>query len=142
DDDGQHRVRGGVACVVVSVLRWLECARRAYERARDDATDLVLAPQETARRLANLVEARQGHDLFVRGNLEDGIGGRVDDGLARADVLLAEFLDYLGAGGRVVAEDAGHSGLRDEASDDVGRESVWVNGERAFEYDSGHLPVP
>ena len=124
------------------VLGSLERARFSDERARDDSAHFVLAAQNAARRLANLVEARDGYDLFVRGYLKDGIGGGVDDGFARADVLLAEFFDYLRAGGRVVAEDAGHARLGDEALDDVGREPFGVSWERAFEYDAGHLPVP
>ena len=63
--------------------------------------------QSFRRDAADLVEPLQPEMLFVRADLQDGIGGGVADRLAGADVLLAELLDHVGAGGVLVAEDAG-----------------------------------
>ena len=57
--------------------------------------------------LADLVEPLQPEMLLVRADLQDGIGGGVADRLAGPDVLLAELLDDVGAGGVLVAENAG-----------------------------------
>ena len=63
--------------------------------------------QSFRRDAADLVEPLEPEMLFVRADLEDGIGGGVADRLAGADVLLAELLDHVGAGGVAVAENAG-----------------------------------
>ena len=81
-------------------------AARADEGPRDDAPDGVRAAQLLARDAAGGVQLVERDDLLVRGDLEDGVGRRVDDPLARPHVLVAEALDDLGARGRHVAEHA------------------------------------
>ena len=115
---------------VVPVRRSLVVPGLAGERPRDHAADGVLAGQDLARRLAGLVELLERDRLLVRGDLEDGVGRRVDDPLARPLVLLAELLDDLGPRGGPVAEDAA-AGLVHERVDHVVREAVRVGRHRA-----------
>ena len=88
------------------------------------------ALQDAARDLAPVVELGDRHDVLVAGDLEDGVGRRVDDGPAGGDVLVAELVDDAGAGGRPVAEHAPADG-RLERLDHLGREAVGIRRERA-----------
>ena len=64
------------------------------------------AAQDVARGLADLVQLPERDHLFVRRDLKNAVGRGVDDRRAGAHVLLAKFLDDLGAGGGLVAERA------------------------------------
>jgi hypothetical protein len=76
----------------------------------------------------------------VTGELEDGVGRRVEDRAAGRDVLGAELVDDAGARGRLVAQDAtADDGF--ERLDDLGREAVRIGRERVLEDESHHLPV-
>src|SRR5438874_13066998 len=86
----------GLQREVVPVRRSLVVARVADERPRDHTTDGMLAGEDLARDPAGLVELLERHRLFMRRDLEDGVGRRVDDPLPRLLMLLAEFLDDLG----------------------------------------------
>src|SRR4029077_7657439 len=74
----------------------------ADKRPGDDAPDGVLAGEDLARRSATLIELLQRDRSLVAGDLEDGVGRRVDDPLSRSLVLLPELLDDLGARSRLV----------------------------------------
>ena len=126
---------------VVPVRRAHVVARLAGEGPRDHAPDGVLAGQDLARVPAALVQLLERDRVLVRGDLEDGVGRRVDDPLARALVLLAELLDDLGAGGGLVAEHAAARAVH-ERVDHVVREAVRVGRERLRRDDPHHLPVP
>jgi hypothetical protein len=76
----------------------------------------------------------------VGGDLEDAVGGGVDDQIAAVEVLFAEFADDFGAGGGFVAEDA-PAGPGDEGVDDFGGKTGGVERERAVEEDAGEFPV-
>ena len=91
---------------VVPVRRPLVAPRRAGERPCDHAADRVLAGEDLARGAAGLVELLERDRLLVRRDLEDRVGGGVDDPLAGALMLLAELLDDLRARGGLVAEHA------------------------------------
>src|SRR5207247_1451075 len=78
---------------VVAVRRPLVVAGLAAERARDDAADGVLASEDLARGPARGVELVERHRLLVRRDLEDRVGRRIDDPLARPLVLLVESAD-------------------------------------------------
>ena len=93
-----------------------------------------------AGRLAPRVQLRHGHDVLVAGDLEHGVGGRVDDGPAGGHVLVAELLDDARARGRPVAEDP-PADRRLERLDDLRREPVRVGRERPLEHHPHHLPV-
>ncbi len=67
---------------------------------------------QAARDAADLIEALQPEHLLMRGDLEHAVDRGVADGLAGADVLGAELVDDGGAGGVLVAENAGQGGLR------------------------------
>ena len=89
---------------------------------------------------AGLVELLERDRLLVRGDLEDRVGARVDDPLARALVLLAELLDDLRPARRDVAEDAA-SRLVHERVDHLVREPVRVGRHRLRGQDPHQLPV-
>src|SRR4029453_4647493 len=78
---------------VVAVRRARVVPRGADERPRDDAADSVLTREDLTGDATGGVELFEWDRLFVRGDLEDRIGRRVDDPLAGALVLLADALD-------------------------------------------------
>ena len=114
--------------------------RLADERASDDAADRVLARQYPAGDTAGVVELLERDRLLVRGDLEDGVGARVDDPLPRPLVLLAELLDDLRAARRDVPEDAVARFVH-ERVDHVVREAVRVGRHRLLRLDPHQLPV-
>ena len=126
--------------VIVAVGGARETAGRADERPRDHAAHFVRSAQDLARRLADLVEFPQRDDFFVRGDLEDAVGRGVDDRRAGAHVLLAQFLDDLGAGGGLVAERAAADAAL-EFVHDLGREAVRIERKRLVQMDADHFPV-
>ena len=67
----------------------------ALERPCDHPADGVLPFENVPRDLAGVEELLERNRLDVRRDLEDRVGGRVDDPLARDLVLLAELLDDL-----------------------------------------------
>src|SRR5687768_16495831 len=113
----------------MSVRRALVVAWLADERPGDDASDRMAAREDLARGTTAVVQLLERDRLLVRGDLEDRVGGRVDDPLLRLLVLLAEFLDDLGPGRRLVAEHAS-PGLVHERIDDVVGKTVRVRRER------------
>ena len=125
---------------VVAVRRALVVARLADERPRDHAADGVLAGEDLARDPAGLVELLERDRLLVRGDLEDRVGGRVDDPLARLLVLLAELLDDLRPRRRLVADHAARGAVH-ERVDHVVREAVRVRRQRLRRDDPHQLPV-
>jgi hypothetical protein len=73
-------------------------------------------------------------------DLKDGVGGRVDDPLARLLMLLAKLLDDLRAGRRLVAENASRSPVH-ERVDHVMWEAVRVRRHRRGRHHAHQLPV-
>ncbi len=126
---------------VVSVRRSLVVTRLARERTRDHAPDGVAAAKDLARHPASFVELLERDRVLVRCDLEDRVGGRVDDPLPGLLVLLAELLDDLRARGGSVADDAPSSAVH-ERVDHVVREPVRIRRERRRRDDPHHLPVP
>ena len=114
--------------------------RLARERAGDHAADRMAAGEDLARDAAAVVELLERDRLLVRGDLEDRVGGRVDDPLPGSLVLFSELLDDLGAGRRLVPEDAA-SGLVHERVDDLVREAVRIGRKRRRGDDPHVLPV-
>ncbi len=74
------------------------------EWSRDDATD-ARAIRMPARNLADLVKSLNGDDLFMRGNLQDRIGGGVENWVPGAEMFRAEFIQDGCAAAGVVAEE-------------------------------------
>ena len=124
----------------MAVRRPLVAPGRAGERPRDHAPDGVLAGQDLARDPAALVQLLERDRLLVRGDLEDGVGGRVHDPLPRLLVLLAELLDDVRPGRDLVAEHAA-AGLVHERVDHVVREAVRIGRHRDRGDDAHQLPV-
>jgi hypothetical protein len=88
----------------------------------------------------NIVEAIDPDDLFVRGDLENRIGRRVEDRFAGADMLGAEFLKNGRAALRIVTDEL-HTGISlDRADEFVGKT---VEGRKRFvENNASNFPVP
>ena len=124
----------------MAVRRPLVVPRLAGERSRDHPPDRVLAGEDLARGTAGLVELLERDRVLVRRDLEDRVGGGVDDPLAGLLVLLAELLDDLRPRGRLVAEHAA-AGPVHERVDHVVREAVRVGRERRGRDDAHQLPV-
>ncbi len=115
-------------------------ARLARERPRDHAPDRVLAGEDLARCAASLVELLERDRVLVRRDLEDRVGGRVDDPLTRLLVLLPELLDDLRPRRGLVADHA--AGCRvHKRVDHVVREAVRVRRKRLRRDDAHVLPV-
>ena len=112
----------------------------ADERPRDHAADRVLAGEDLAGDAARVVELLERDRLLVRRDLEDRVGGRVDDPLPRPLVLLAELLDDLRPGRGLVADHAAARAVH-ERVDHVVREAVRVGRERLRGDDAHQLPV-
>ena len=125
---------------VVAVRRALVVAGLADERTCDHAADRVLAREDLARDAAARVELLERDRLLVRGDLEDGVGGRVDDPLAGALVLLAELLDDLRARRRLVADHPAARAVHERVDHLVG-EPVRIGRERRRRDDAHQLPV-
>ena len=75
------------------VCRPREIARDANKRTGNDAADFMLAAQQFPRRFADAVQFVDGDDLFMRRDLEDTVARGVDDRLARAHMLFAQFIE-------------------------------------------------
>ncbi len=88
-------------------------SRFAGEGPRDHPAD-VQRIAKAAGDPADVIEALQAEGLLVRGDLEDGIGGRVTDRLAGSDMLFAERGDDCGTGIVTVTEDARQGRLPDQ----------------------------
>src|SRR5215210_9475787 len=73
-------------------------------------------------------------------DLEDGVGGGVDDPLPRSLVLFPQLLDDLGPGGGLVAEDAATRAVH-EGIDDLEWEAVRIRWHRLRRHDAHELPV-
>ena len=65
--------------VIVAIRGALKRPRFSCERTRNYAPHFVRSTQDFARDVAHLVELEQGNDVLVRGDLEHGISGSVDD---------------------------------------------------------------
>ena len=87
-----------------------EIGEFAVEGPCDDTAHSVLPPEDAAGGLADAVELGHRHDGLVRGDLENAVGRRIDDGVSGLQVFLAEFVQDGCAAGRFVADDAGADG--------------------------------
>ena len=127
--------------VVAPALAAVEVARLAVERARDHAAHRVLAGHHLARALARHEQVGLAQHVHVRGELEHGVGRRVEDHLTGGEVMRAEVLDHLGPAVRAVAAEAQTGGLL-EPLDHVRREALRIGGKRVLRHHAHHLPVP
>ncbi len=76
------------------------------------------------------------------GDLEDAVGGGVDDGPAGPNVLGPELGDDLRARGGLVAQNALDAGPVFERGDELGRKAPGEEGERLVQDEAHELPVP
>src|SRR5207244_12838566 len=119
---------------VAPVIRAHELARLADERPRDHARDAVLL-SDRSRRLAPGVQRREWHLLLVRGDLEDGIRARVDDGPSAGEMLTPQLLDDPGAAGGLVPEVSRRAGELQPFLHQLGRESLRERAEALLQAD-------
>ena len=102
---------------ILAILRaFVSVGRRSHEWPRDDAPD-VQAITQAPRDAADLVKALASKTVFMRGDLQHGIDGGVDDGLATAHMFVAQFLDDGDAGRMAVADHARQARLAHEICD-------------------------
>ena len=125
---------------VVPIRRPFVVARLAGERPCDDAADGVLSDQDLARGPAAVVQLLERDGLLVRGDLEDRVGGRVDDPLAGLLMLLAELLDDVRPRRGLVPEHAAPGPVHERVDHVVG-EAVRIGRERLRRQDAHQLPV-
>ena len=90
--------------------------------------------------MTDVVERVDRNHRFVRGDLKDAVGGRVDDRRAGPHVLGAEPRDDLRARRHVVAE-RGALDAPFELADQVRGKSVGERRKRALEHEAHQLPV-
>ena len=114
----------------------------ADERTRDDATDFVFAVEHFAGDLADFVLAFDWNNFFVRGDLKDRIGGRIDNRFAGFDMFFAELFDDLRAARRNVGKHAGNIGFCRKFVNDRLWKTVWKSRKSLFQNDSRHFPMP
>ena len=117
-----------------------ETAGLADERTSDHPVHVVRSDQHFPGPLAPIVERLDRDDPFVGGHLKDRVGRRIEDRATRLHVLVAEFVDDLGARGghvaqRRLADDRG------ERVDHVLRETLRIGRERDGRDDARHLPM-
>src|SRR6185369_3417312 len=112
----------------------------ADEGTRDHPREPVRLADGT-RRLAPTVEGLQRDLLLVRGDLEHAVRARVDDGLAGAQVLLAQLVEDDGAARGLVAEVTGRSGVAQPRLHQRGRKSLREGGEALLQDDAHHFPM-
>ena len=125
---------------VVPVGRAFVVPRLADERAGDHAPNRMPAREDLAGDAAAVVELLERDRLLVGGDLEDRVGGRVDDPLAGPLVLFSELLDDLRSRGGPVADDPA-ARLVHERVDHLVREAMRVCRERGRRDHAHHLPV-
>ncbi len=119
----------------------LERPRCADERPRDHAAHAVADAYEIERDLTKPIQLRHRHDVLVRGDLEDAVGGGVDNRRAGSHVFRSQLVDDGGARRCLVAERATPD-ARFEGRHDVGRETVGEHRKRTIEHEPHQLPVP
>src|SRR5258705_994930 len=119
----EQRLRNRLERVIVAIRGPFERPWRADKGPRDDAADAHAAADQIERDLADAVLLRDGDDVLVRGTLKDAVGRRVDNRLARPDVLRPKSIDDLSARGHDVAE-RGASDAPLELRDEIGRKTA------------------
>src|SRR5204863_2664821 len=78
---------------VTAIRRSAKRTRRADEGTRDDATNTHAQSGEFVSNSAPAIELGYRNDILVCRNLEDAVRGRIDNRLARIQVLGAKLLD-------------------------------------------------
>jgi len=114
----------------------------SHIRTRDDAPDLpFVLHRDLPRDLAAAVEIVEVEGLFISADLQNGIGGRVDNHLVVVDFLFAELVQDLGAGSRLISDDF-LTAFFFEFFNELRREAVFGKGdERTRRIEPHHFPV-
>src|SRR5467141_3663114 len=126
--------------IIVAALGAPEISWRAGEGTRDDPADFVRSVEHFARDLAHAVKLRDGNHVFVRRNLEYAVARGINNWEPRAHMLLAQFLDNLGAGGGLVADRLA-ANLALKLLDHIARKALFVNRKGLSQPNARHLPM-
>src|SRR5262249_55077578 len=117
-----------------------EASGSARKRAGNDPSDEMLARQKFSSVAAEIPELFGWPDVFMAGDLKDGITRRVQDRPPCGQMLGAELRDDFGAGGSAVAEDS-LARITLERRDDFRWKPVRVERKGPFRNETHHLPV-
>jgi hypothetical protein len=140
DESIEPRLSDGFDGVVPPVGCANEGAGLPDEGARNHATDGVVTDENGPGESADLPETFRRPDLLVRGDLEDGIAGRVEDRSPRRLMLRAQLLNDLGSRRRLVAKDLLPEVFL-EGPENLRRKPVRIERERALHDEPHHFPV-
>src|SRR5215813_130105 len=97
--------------------------------------------QHVAGNFADFIQPVETEYFLVRGDLEYGIGRRVNDRLTSLHVLFAKVFDDFSPAGGKVSEYSRDLCLADELIDHRFGKTIWIGGECALQNDSRHLPM-
>ena len=126
--------------VIMPAFRSAVIPRRPGEGPGDDAANTVRAIEQLPSDLAHTIQLGDRDHILVRGDLKYAVAGGINDGIAGASVLVAEFLENLSSGCRFIAKSSA-ANLTLEFCNYIWRKTVGINGESLVEPDSGHFPV-
>ena len=139
-DGVEHGLRRRLQGEVVAVGGAAVVPGGAHKGSGNDAPHAVLALELLPGDAAVPVELLQRHHFLVGGNLEDGIGGGIDDQISGAHVLVAVEFNSLGAGDGLIAEDSPPGGCPEGRQDLLGK-AVGIGGHGLGGDHTGDFPV-
>jgi hypothetical protein len=96
--------------------------------------------QHPTRQLARTIELGEWNHFFVRRNLKNRIGRRINDPATSATLLLGEPTDHIGPAANNVTDDAA-PGLSRKPVEQISGKSIRVRWERLREMHAGYLPM-
>ena len=112
----------------------------AHKGSGNDAPHAVFALELLAGDAAIPVKLLQGNHFLMGSNLENRIGGGIDNQISGAHVLVAVELNGLGAGDGLIAEDSPPGGCPEGRQDLLGK-AVGIGGHGLGGDHTGDFPV-
>lgn len=142
----QKRGRGGRNGVVMAVAGALKGAfRRAGEGTGDHAADFQVAfIKDCAGGFTEFVKSFEAEGFLMAGDLENAVGGGVKNRSSGAEVLRAELIQNLGAGGVAISEGAFDAGTAEDFLEEGTRKAIGGLGKVApveMHGNPGNFPV-
>ena len=134
---GARRQQGKILAVFGS----FKVMRFPFERTGDDPAHAVRSRTELPRLFTEAVKFLMGINILVAGDLQNAVGGSVDDGLFRSQMLFAVILDHRRTGIRLVAEDL-TAESRFQFLYEIPGKTLGKNGKPFFQNDAHHFPMP
>ena len=142
-----HSVQSGAAeglqSVVMTVSGTLELALLLADVGTgDDTADHPLGLQsDFTSDLAAAVQLVQAEGLFVAADLQNGVGGGVNDHVAGSDLFFSQLVQDLGAGGGLVADDDAAGTCGQFIQQFLGEASLGEGLEGHGDVQAHHFPV-